>query len=120
MSSMVDSNMNEIWPTDGKHRITLIYLVEDDGFYGGGYYEPSVDLMGGVGGDSIAEMVNEAYASLERATKAVGTVPFDINDIKKSVKFDLVECRDEYQMDEAHKLLYEGKSFELINKAVFE
>jgi hypothetical protein len=68
---MVDSNMNEIWPTDGKHRITLIYLVEDDGFYGGGYYEPSVDLMGGVGGDSIAEMVNEAYASLERATKAV-------------------------------------------------
>lgn len=118
MTLMIDSNINKT--TDGKYHIVLIYRVHDDGSYGGGYYEPSVDLMGGIGGDSINKMVNEAYESLEQATEVVGDVPFDIYHIKDSIAFDLVECYTEDEMDTAHTLLYKGTSFEMINNAVLE
>ncbi|UJR29516.1 hypothetical protein I4U23_010733 [Adineta vaga] len=94
--------MKKISSIDDKYHIILIYLVEDDGSYGDGYYEPIVDLMGGVAGDSIDELVNEAYKLLELATKAIDNMPFDINNVKNSVHFDLVECHDKHEMDTAH------------------
>jgi len=105
---------------DDKYRIILIYLVEDGGSYGGGYYEPFTDLMGAVGVDSIDVMVNEAYESLKQAMEIMDEVPFDINNIKESVVFDLVECQTENEMDTAHTLLNKQGSFEEIKAVVLK
>jgi hypothetical protein len=117
MSSIIDSKINETLLTVEKHRLILIYLVQDDGSYGGGYYEPCVDLMGAVGGESINEMIEDAYGSLKDAAEVItDPMPFDVNNIKESVVFDRVECHSEYEMDIALTHHKKGTHFEEINK----
>ncbi|CAF1307114.1 unnamed protein product [Rotaria sp. Silwood1] len=91
MSSNGNSDMNKILVTkdkdedDGKYLILLVYLLEENGCCGGGYHEKSLSIHGGVSGQSFNEMLEQAYESLEVAMKEEDRIPFDINDIKKSV-----------------------------------
>jgi hypothetical protein len=120
MSSIIDSDINTALLTDGKYHIILIYLVHDDGYYGGGYYEPSSNSMGAIGGESRDKMVEDAYESLEESMEDEDYIPFDIKNIKESVVFDLVECHNVEEMDMALKLQNNKKTYEEINKTVIQ
>ncbi|CAF5047178.1 unnamed protein product, partial [Rotaria sp. Silwood1] len=91
MSSNGNSDINKILVTKdkdedaGKYHILLVYLLEEDGCCGGRYHEKSLSIHGGVSGQSFNEMLEQAYESLEVAMKDEDRVPFNINNIKKSV-----------------------------------
>ncbi|CAF3856583.1 unnamed protein product [Rotaria sp. Silwood1] len=124
MSSNGNSDMNKILVTkdkdedDGKYLILLVYLLEENGCCGGGYHEKSLSIHGGVSGQSFNEMLEQAYESLEVAMKEEDRIPFDINDIKKSVKFDCVKCSTTDEMDMVYKLNKQGKTFKEIKEQI--
>ncbi len=120
MSSTADLNFETIFSKDGKYHIMLIYLVKDDGYYGGGYYADYFKLMGAVGGESFDKMIDEAYESLEMSIEDEDYLPFDIKKIKEFVVFDPVECHNEKELYEAFDLRKKGTSYEEINKAILQ
>lgn len=120
MSSVVDYDINQTTSTNAKYHIMLIYSVDDDGYYEGGFYEPSTHGMGAVGGESLDKMLDEAYEALEESIQDEGHIPFDIKNIKKSVVFDLVECHTEDETLKALSLRRKVKNFEEINKAILQ
>ena len=120
MSSTVDLNMNTTLSSDGKRHIIMIYLIDEEGWYGGGYYEPFWSLMGGVKGRSRETIIDNAYESLEEFIEDEDYVPFDRTNIKESVVFDVIECHTIEEMDRAMALRRTGTNYEEINKAVLE
>ncbi len=120
MSSIVDFNINKTSSADDKWHLVLIYLVHEDGLYQGSYYEPSSHSLGGVSGKSCDEMVDDAYESLEEFIEDEINIPFDIKTIKESVQFDLVECHNVDEMDEAYTLRRNGITGEEINKTILQ
>ena len=121
MSSIVDFNNNKSSLTDGKYHLLLVYLVHDGGhYYGGGFYEPSLKMTGAFGGDSIKEMVDDAYELLEDGMKDEKNIPFDIKNIKDSVVFDLVECRNVNEMETALEYQDQGISYEKLKQIISE
>ncbi|CAF3401968.1 unnamed protein product [Rotaria sp. Silwood1] len=82
MSSILCSNINTASSKDRKYHIILIYLVHDDWYYGGGYYESFSKLMGAVGGETQQKMLDDVYESLEESMEDKDCIPFDMKNIK--------------------------------------
>ena len=118
MLSTVDCNANTTLSKDDKYHILLIYLIEDNGRYGGAYYELFSHLTGGVIGESRETIVDNAYESLEECMADQDPIPFSIKNIKESVVFDIVECLNDEEFDRALDLQSEGRSCEEIHQAV--
>ncbi|CAF1095318.1 unnamed protein product [Adineta ricciae] len=117
VTSIMDDNINTSSVKDKKYHIILIYLVheEDNNYCGGGYRDVPTKLVGAVGGDTINDMVDEAYESLEENVRTEINVPFNTENIKESVAFDLVECYNEEEMNVAFEYRRQGRSCEDIN-----
>ncbi|CAF3607008.1 unnamed protein product [Rotaria sp. Silwood1] len=115
--------INKTLSTDGKYHLILVYRADDYGegiYYGGGYYEPSMEMTGAVGGKSIKEIIDEAYESLEEAMKSEKNIPYDINNIRNLIKFDLVECYNEKEMEKALECQEQQMSCEEIDKIILK
>lgn len=112
--------MSSTVSSDGKHHVLMIYLIDEDGVYGGGYYESFWSMMGGVQGKSREETIECGYESLESFIADESAAPFDRKNIKGSVVFDIVECYTMEELDEANKLHYQGANYHDISKAVLQ
>jgi hypothetical protein len=104
--------------TENKYRILLIYLIEGNGLYGGGYTDKALKITGGSTGESVDEMVEKAYESLKDGLTGENNIPFDINNIKESVVFDLIECHTEDEMEKAFDLERKGMDGKEINEVI--
>ncbi len=118
MSSTTDVKSESILSTDGKYHLILIYLFDDDGSYGGGYYAKHFKFSGCVQGESVAEMKDQAYDFLEEHLEDEKDLPFDIKNIKESVVFDLVECLTPEEQLAAFDLRKHGATYEKIKEGV--
>lgn len=96
----------------------MIYLIDEEGWYGGGYYATLPDLMGAVKGRSRDEIIENGYESLELLIEDINSVPFDRTDIKGSVVFDLIQCHTMEEMDEAMNLQRQGTNYQDIVTAI--
>jgi hypothetical protein len=106
--------------TKDKYHLFLIYVRDKDGHCGGGYHDISLKFGGGVGGNSFEEMCDEAYESLEDAMLGEINIPFDMNNIKGSVEFDLVECQDIEELEMISDLAFAGKTFNELKNIINE
>ncbi|UJR30090.1 hypothetical protein I4U23_017631 [Adineta vaga] len=122
MESTVNNNLNTSLSKDNRYRIIFVFLVhnDEDNYCGGMFYDPSSKLMGAAGGDTLDDMINEAYESLEENVKTETFVPFDTENIKNSVVFDLVECHSIEELEIARKHQYRQTSYEDIKKIVLK
>ena len=68
----------------------------------------------------IEEMHNYCYETLIDYVKTKENVPFNTNNIRESVMFDLFECKTIDEMDEVIDMAYDGKTFNEIEKAIQE
>jgi hypothetical protein len=118
MSSTADRNIEKILSADGKYHLILIYIVEDNGSYGGGYNAVYFHLSAFVVGESVDKMIDQAYEMLEERMEDEDFNLLDIKNIKEWVQFDLVECHNDEEQLAALDLQNKGKSYEEINKAV--
>jgi hypothetical protein len=120
MPSITDVKPESILSSDGKYHLILIYLFDDDGIYGVGYYAKHFKFIGGVEGESLAEMKDQAYDFLEEHLEDEKDLPFDIKNIKESVVFDLVECLTPEEQLAALDLRRNGATYEEIKEGVQE
>lgn len=109
-------------PTKDKYHILFIYTKYEDDYCEGCYYI-DIDTLRGCGGvseETFDKMYEKAYESLQHAVEGEDDVPFDINNIKKSVAFDFVECHNMDEAEAALEFKEKGKNFEELNNIIQE
>ena len=104
--------------TPPPYHVLVVYLVEDDGSLGGGFYIKPMGFGGGIAGRSLEEFHNECYESLATGITASDNIPFDTTDLRKSVVFDFVECLNEGEYDLAEQMEKAEDTFENIIEAI--
>jgi hypothetical protein len=118
MSSIIHSDVDKNLLTKDKYHILFICHIDEDGYCESIYRDKSLEMYGGVGGDSFQKMYDEAYESLKAVANCKDNVPFDINNIKESVVFDLVKCYTTDEFDMALSLKDEKKTYTEINDVI--
>ena len=118
MASTIPDAADKSSLTTDKYHMLLIYIIYEDGYYEGAYKDRSFKIIGGVGGQSFQEMYDEAYESLQECAVSEDYLPFDTNNVKESVVFDLVKCHTLDEWEKASKLNSEGKPYEEIKDSI--
>lgn len=119
MSSTTDPDNNKI-SLNLKYHIPLIYSIDELGNYYGSYYCKPVEGTGFFQAKTFEEMYDEAYDSLTTCVYGENNIPFDVDNIKNSVVFDVIKCDTGEEMDMAHDMRRKGKSSSEIIEALKE
>jgi hypothetical protein len=116
MASSSYSNFNDV--ASSPYHVVVVYLLDDDGYLGGGFRIEPMNFRGGVCARSLDALLVDCYESLEVGIEMSDNVPFDTTDIRKSVVFDFVECLNEDEFDVAATMKRAGDTFENITEAI--
>ena len=104
--------------TPSPYHVLVLYLLDEDGILGGGFYIRPMGYFGGVCAPSFDELHAQCYEALAFGIKYTENAPFDITDPAKSVVFDFVECLTVDELDLAEEMKDAEDTFESIIEAI--
>ncbi|CAF0712386.1 unnamed protein product [Adineta steineri] len=118
MSSTNDPDINEISSKDNKYHVSLMYSIDEDGYYYGSYRDESFQIAGFFQTKTHEDMLKQCYDSFSMCMEYEKEVPFNVDDIENSVVFDEIKCENSEEKDLAYSLHRTGKGFNEIMEAL--